>query len=180
MPHIGQFVLFLYSIVLFLLILLFLFQVDFELYVKWPEYSYLYLYAMFYKAEVLKNDHNFFRPVSQLKTSVIVWYLLSSEPPSHSVSHLTPSQAKSIWGLTDKCLETHYEESQQGMTILLIQFYSFSAQYKPSCSKFRYALHYDDYTFEFVEIKVLIRRGFELVGSVQPVSLISLMRLSIF
>lgn len=69
---------------------------------------------MFYKAEILKNDHNFFRPVSQLKTSVIVWYLLSSEPPSHSVSHLTPSQAKSIWGLTDKCLETHYEESQQG------------------------------------------------------------------
>lgn len=91
-----------------------LFQVDFELYVKWPEYSYLYLYAMFYKAEILKNDHNFFRPVSQLKTSVIVWYLLSSEPPSHSVSHLTPSQAKSIWGLTDKCLETHYEESQEG------------------------------------------------------------------
>ncbi|XP_031562606.1 uncharacterized protein LOC116298338 [Actinia tenebrosa] len=88
-------------------------KVDFGLYVKWVEYSYLYLYEMFYKAEILKNDHNFFRPVSQLKTSVIVWYLLSSEPPSHSVSHLTPSQAKSIWGLTDKCLETHYEESQQ-------------------------------------------------------------------
>ncbi|XP_032233478.1 uncharacterized protein LOC5508792 [Nematostella vectensis] len=88
-------------------------KADFDLVTRWPEYSYIYLYEMFYKAEVLKNDHNFFRPVSQLKTSVIVWYLLNSEPPSHSVSHLTPSQAKSIWGLTDECLESHYEETQQ-------------------------------------------------------------------
>lgn len=90
------------------------FQVDFGLKTRWPEYTYIYLYEMFYKAEVLKNDHNFFRPVSQLKTSVIVWYLLNPVPPSQSVSHLTASQAKSIWGLTDEELESNYHESDRG------------------------------------------------------------------
>jgi len=90
------------------------FQVDFGLKTRWPEYTYIYLYEMFYKAEVLKNDHNFFRPVSQLKTSVIVWYLLNPVPPSQSVSHLTASQAKSIWGLTDEELESNYYESDRG------------------------------------------------------------------
>lgn len=90
------------------------FQVDFGLRTRWPEYTYIYLYEMFYKAEVLKNDHNFFRPVSQLKTSVIVWYLLNPVPPSQSVSHLTASQAKSIWGLTDDELESNYHESDRG------------------------------------------------------------------
>ena len=87
---------------------------DFGLRTRWPEYTYIYMYEMFYKAEVLKNDHNFFRPVSQLKTSVIVWYLLSDMAPSQSVSHLTASQAKSIWGLTDDELESHYHESGGG------------------------------------------------------------------
>lgn len=72
------------------------------------------MYEMFHKAEVLKNDHNFFRPVSQLKTSVIVWYLLNPEPPSQSVGHLTPSQAKSIWGLTEEEIETHYLSTERG------------------------------------------------------------------
>lgn len=93
-------------------------QVDFDLRTKWPEYTYIYLYEMFYKAEVLKNDHNFFRPVSQLKTSVIVWYLLNPVPPSQSVSHLTASQAKSIWGLTDDELEANYHESHRGLCYL--------------------------------------------------------------
>lgn len=92
----------------------FLFQMDFGLRTRWPEYTFIYLYEMFYKAEVLKNDHNFFRPVSQLKTSVIVWYLLNPVPPSQSVSHLTASQAKSIWGLTDEELESNYHESDRG------------------------------------------------------------------
>ena len=92
----------------------FFFQVDFGLKTRWPEYTFIYLYEMFYKAEVLKNDHNFFRPVSQLKTSVIVWYLLNPVPPSQSVSHLTASQAKSIWGLTDEELESNYHESDRG------------------------------------------------------------------
>ena len=91
-----------------------LLQADFGLIIGWLEYSYIYLYEMFHKAEVLKNDHNFFRPVSQLKTSVIVWYLLNPEPPSQSVGHLTPSQAKSIWGLTDEELEKHYQETERG------------------------------------------------------------------
>ena len=95
--------------------LVFLFQVDFGLATRWSEYTFIYLYEMFYKAEVLKNDHNFFRPVSQLKTSVIVWYLLNPVPPSQSVSHLTASQAKSIWGLTDEELESNYHESDRGM-----------------------------------------------------------------
>lgn len=95
------------------------FQVDFGLKTRWPEYTYIYLYEMFYKAEVLKNDHNFFRPVSQLKTSVIVWYLLNPVPPSQSVSHLTASQAKSIWGLTDEELESNYHESDRGECWLL-------------------------------------------------------------
>ena len=95
------------------------FQVDFGLKTRWPEYTYIYLYEMFYKAEVLKNDHNFFRPVSQLKTSVIVWYLLNPIPPSQSVSHLTASQAKSIWGLTDEELESSYHESDRGECLSL-------------------------------------------------------------
>ena len=84
------------------------------------------MYEMFYKAEVLKNDHNFFRPVSQLKTSVIVWYLLNPRPPSQSVSHLTASQAKSIWGLTGEELEKHYHEHEEGVlaTSTLLQNYS--------------------------------------------------------
>ena len=73
----------------------------------------------------MKNDHNFFRPVSQLKTSVIVWYLISPEAPSGSVCQLTASQAKSIWGLTDddldkmnhnvdgKLMDSYYKFAQQ-------------------------------------------------------------------
>ena len=97
----------------------FLLQVDFGLRTRWPEYTFIYLYEMFYKAEVLKNDHNFFRPVSQLKTSVIVWYLLNPVPPSQSVSHLTASQAKSIWGLTDEELELNYHDTDRGKFCLL-------------------------------------------------------------
>lgn len=97
----------------------FLLQVDFGLRTRWPEYTFIYLYEMFYKAEVLKNDHNFFRPVSQLKTSVIVWYLLNPVPPSQSVSHLTASQAKSIWGLTDEELESNYHDTDRGKFCLL-------------------------------------------------------------
>lgn len=97
----------------------FLLQVDFGLRTRWPEYTFIYLYEMFYKAEVLKNDHNFFRPVSQLKTSVIVWYLLNPVPPSQSVSHLTASQAKSIWGLTDEELESNYHDTDRGKCCLL-------------------------------------------------------------
>ena len=63
---------------------------------------------MFYKADELRHDQNFFKPVSQLKTSVIVWYLFSAEPPCHVVSHLTASQVKSIWGITEEELEEMY------------------------------------------------------------------------
>ena len=83
-------------------------QVDFDLQTRWPEFTYLYLYEMFYKADVLRFDQNFFKPVSQLKTSVIVWYLMNPEPPCHVVSHLTASQVKSIWGITEEELEEMY------------------------------------------------------------------------
>lgn len=63
---------------------------------------------MFYKADALRYDQNFFKPVSQLKTSVIVWYLMNPEPPCHVVSHLTASQVKSIWGITEEELEEMY------------------------------------------------------------------------
>lgn len=95
----------LYAGLLLTLRLFFSLKIDFNLHTRWPEYSYLYLYELFCKASVLKNDHNFFRPVSQLKTSVIVWYLLSSEAPCSSVFQLTASQAKSIWNLTDDDLD---------------------------------------------------------------------------
>jgi len=83
-------------------------RVDFDLQTRWPEFTYLYLYEMFYKADVLRFDQNFFKPVSQLKTSVIVWYLMNPEPPCHVVSHLTASQVKSIWGITEEELEEMY------------------------------------------------------------------------
>lgn len=91
------------------------FQIDFDLRTRWPEFSYLYLYEMFYKADALRYDQNFFKPVSQLKTSVIVWYLMNPEPPCHVVSHLTASQVKSIWGITEEELEEMYfdEAGQQ-------------------------------------------------------------------
>lgn len=120
----------------------FSFQVDFGLRTRWPEYTFIYLYEMFYKAEVLKNDHNFFRPVSQLKTSVIVWYLLNLVPPSQSVSHLTASQAKSIWGLTDDELESNYHDTDRGEFCLfhrlvpeieLMVFKSVISSDKPFC-----------------------------------------------
>ena len=76
---------------------------------------------MFYKADVLKMDPNFFRPVSQLKTSVIVWYLLSRQPPSLSVSQLTASQAKSIWGFTDEELESHHQHLGKYFLLMIIQ-----------------------------------------------------------
>lgn len=108
-------------------------RVDFGLATRWSEYTFIYLYEMFYKAEVLKNDHNFFRPVSQLKTSVIVWYLLNPVPPSQSVSHLTASQAKSIWGLTDEELESNYHESDRGRDIhedFPSNYYEWTSLYK--------------------------------------------------
>ena len=86
----------------------FSFQVDFNLTTKWPEFSYLYLYEMFFKAATLRDDQNFFKPVSQLKTSVIVWYLINPIPPCHVVGHLTASQVKSIWGITEEELEEMY------------------------------------------------------------------------
>lgn len=81
---------------------------DFNLETKWTEFSYLYLYEMFFKAATLRDDQNFFKPVSQLKTSVIVWYLTNPLPPCHVVGHLTASQVKSIWGITEEELEEMY------------------------------------------------------------------------
>ena len=63
---------------------------------------------MFFKAATLRDDQNFFKPVSQLKTSVIVWYLINPIPPCHVVGHLTASQVKSIWGITEEELEEMY------------------------------------------------------------------------
>lgn len=63
---------------------------------------------MFFKANTLRDDQNFFKPVSQLKTSVIVWYLTNPLPPCHVVGHLTASQVKSIWGITEEELEEMY------------------------------------------------------------------------
>ena len=83
-------------------------QVDFNLQTKWTEFSFLYLYEMFFKANTLRDDQNFFKPVSQLKTSVIVWYLTNPKPPCHVVGHLTASQVKSIWGITEEELEEMY------------------------------------------------------------------------
>jgi len=86
---------------------------DFNLHTKWPEFSYLYLYEMFFKAATLRDDQNFFKPVSQLKTSVIVWYLINPLPPCHVVSHLTASQVKSIWNISEEELEeTYFDESE--------------------------------------------------------------------
>jgi hypothetical protein len=48
-------------------------KLDFNMVAKWGEFSWLYLYEMFYKATTLRDEQNFFKPVSQLKTSVIVW-----------------------------------------------------------------------------------------------------------
>ena len=92
------------------LITIFLFnpKVDFNLQTKWTEFSFLYLYEMFFKANTLRDDQNFFKPVSQLKTSVIVWYLTNPAPPCHVVGHLTASQVKSIWGITEEELEEMY------------------------------------------------------------------------
>ena len=67
---------------------------------------------MFFKAATLRDDQNFFKPVSQLKTSVIVWYLINPLPPCHVVSHLTASQVKSIWNISEEELEeTYFDES---------------------------------------------------------------------
>lgn len=101
---------------------LFIFQLDFNLGTKWLEYSYLYLYELFTKASVLKNDPSFFRPVSQLKTSVIVWYLINPEPPSSSVCQLTASQAKSIWNLTDEDLDRMNNEADGELSSIYLNF----------------------------------------------------------
>eukprot|EP00794_Sanderia_malayensis_P003138 gene3138-3606_t len=88
-------------------------KIDFNMHARWPEFSFLYLYEMFYKADALRYDQNFFKPVSQLKTSVIVWYLMNPEPPCHVVSHLTASQVKSIWGITEEELEDMYFDDSE-------------------------------------------------------------------
>ena len=85
---------------------------------------------MFYKADALRYDQNFFKPVSQLKTSVIVWYLMNPEPPCHVVSHLTASQVKSIWGITEEELEEMYfDESGLLFSLVICTLPS----YKKSC-----------------------------------------------
>ncbi|CAB3985212.1 oocyte-specific F-box [Paramuricea clavata] len=103
-------------------------KIDFNLRAKWLEYSYLYLYELFTKASVLKNDPSFFRPVSQLKTSVIVWYLINPEPPSGSVCQLTASQAKSIWNLTDDDLDRINNETEDNL--FSHNYYEWESLYK--------------------------------------------------
>lgn len=80
---------------------------------------------MFFKAATLRDDQNFFKPVSQLKTSVIVWYLVNPIPPCHVVGHLTASQVKSIWGITEEELEEMYFDDSG-------KDFSFSVSYQES------------------------------------------------
>ena len=63
---------------------------------------------MFFKANTLQDEQNFFKPDSQLKTSIIVWYLTNLVPPCHVVGHLTACQVKSIRGITEEELEEMY------------------------------------------------------------------------
>lgn len=106
-------------------------KVDFNLQTKWPEFSYLYLYEMFYKANTLRDDQNFFKPVSQLKTSVIVWYLTNPVPPCHVVGHLTASQVKSIWSITEEELEeTYFDDTEDRPEIFPLCHYEWGRLYQ--------------------------------------------------
>jgi len=106
-------------------------KIDFNLSTKWVEFSYLYLYEMFFKAATLRDDQNFFKPVSQLKTSVIVWYLVNPIPPCHVVGHLTASQVKSIWGITEEELEEMYfDDSEDRPEIFPLCHYDWSRLYQ--------------------------------------------------
>ncbi|XP_057293400.1 uncharacterized protein LOC130622024 [Hydractinia symbiolongicarpus] len=106
-------------------------KIDFNLQTKWAEFSYLYLYEMFFKANTLRDDQNFFKPVSQLKTSVIVWYLTNPIPPCHVVGHLTASQVKSIWGVTeDELEEMYFDDAEDRPEIFPLCHYEWGRLYQ--------------------------------------------------
>ncbi|XP_066928351.1 uncharacterized protein [Clytia hemisphaerica] len=106
-------------------------KIDFNLQTKWAEFSHLYLYEMFFKANTLRDDQNFFKPVSQLKTSVIVWYLTNPSPPCHVVGHLTASQVKSIWSITEEELEEMYfDDSEDRPDMFPLCHYDWSRLYQ--------------------------------------------------
>lgn len=66
------------------------------------------LYELFYMAQVLRFEQLQYKPVSHIKVSLLVWYLIFKAAPTSFVKVLTLSQAKNIWGLNFEDIKNHH------------------------------------------------------------------------
>ncbi|XP_065656757.1 uncharacterized protein LOC136082122 [Hydra vulgaris] len=110
-------------------------KIDFNLETKWVNSTYLYLYEMFFKANVMRNftaNFQLILPYKRMK-SIIVWYLINPDAPFIDVLWCTEKEAILTWKVTEKDLIEIYSEKK--VTINETICYSWNSMYELSLKK---------------------------------------------